>query len=406
MPQQSYYGDKLSQHMTETPEGILICHDVPIGRTGWMEYLGEETPFPELAGQTVKVYRSPEELFSEETIASFEGKSVTNRHPAQLLDISTIPSIECGHVQNVRRAGDFLVADLFIKDNGLKTEVLDKMKREVSSGYMAEWIPVGEKKLEQRGIIGNHVAIVQNGRAGPRVAIKDEKPQTGGIELNAIQKFLVALGVKEENAPAAAAALDAMTTKPADDKKPDEKKGGAADEAPAWAQSLIADVAALKATAAAKPAVDAASKALDELEEKLAEDEEPDDDDKKKKADDEDPDKEKEDDKEKKAEAKDSKGKAADSGAALKKLVQDMKPIILGIPDEKARNEAVKKFVAAVQDARQVGGTAYADILKTSHGHKKKAAADAETKAQTVESRAVAATSAWNTRGKEMQGVK
>lgn len=30
----AYYGSKISEHMTKTPEGFLICHDVPIARIG------------------------------------------------------------------------------------------------------------------------------------------------------------------------------------------------------------------------------------------------------------------------------------------------------------------------------------------------------------------------------------
>ena len=30
----AYYGARISPHMTRTPEGYLICHDVPINRTG------------------------------------------------------------------------------------------------------------------------------------------------------------------------------------------------------------------------------------------------------------------------------------------------------------------------------------------------------------------------------------
>ena len=32
----AYYGTKISPHMTDTPEGYLICHDVAIARTGDM----------------------------------------------------------------------------------------------------------------------------------------------------------------------------------------------------------------------------------------------------------------------------------------------------------------------------------------------------------------------------------
>jgi|GluameStandDraft_1065615.scaffolds.fasta_scaffold15572_2 hypothetical protein len=38
----AYYGTKISPHMTDTPEGYLICHDVAIARTGDMVYRASE----------------------------------------------------------------------------------------------------------------------------------------------------------------------------------------------------------------------------------------------------------------------------------------------------------------------------------------------------------------------------
>ena len=38
----AYYGTKISPHMTDTPEGYLICHDVAIARSGDMVYRASE----------------------------------------------------------------------------------------------------------------------------------------------------------------------------------------------------------------------------------------------------------------------------------------------------------------------------------------------------------------------------
>ncbi len=38
----AYYGTEISKHMTDTPEGYLICRDVPIARTGEMTYRAAE----------------------------------------------------------------------------------------------------------------------------------------------------------------------------------------------------------------------------------------------------------------------------------------------------------------------------------------------------------------------------
>ena len=68
----NYYGDKISNNIIVTDEGYLVCMNVPIGRIGYMDYLGQELPaeFNLPFGQTFKVRRTAEELFRPETIAS------------------------------------------------------------------------------------------------------------------------------------------------------------------------------------------------------------------------------------------------------------------------------------------------------------------------------------------------
>ena len=42
----AYYGSVISENITETPEGFLICKNVPIARTGTQEYLPCEIGLP------------------------------------------------------------------------------------------------------------------------------------------------------------------------------------------------------------------------------------------------------------------------------------------------------------------------------------------------------------------------
>ena len=38
----AYFGSRISDHMIRTPEGYLVCKDVPIARTGIQNYRGME----------------------------------------------------------------------------------------------------------------------------------------------------------------------------------------------------------------------------------------------------------------------------------------------------------------------------------------------------------------------------
>ena len=83
----AFYGSRFSPHMTRTPEGFLICHSVPICRTGTQEYLPQEIGVEE-DKPIITALRTPAEVFKPAAIASFEGKPVTDEHPPVALDSS------------------------------------------------------------------------------------------------------------------------------------------------------------------------------------------------------------------------------------------------------------------------------------------------------------------------------
>jgi hypothetical protein len=166
-------GYELSENITETPEGYLVCKSVPFARTGIQHYMGEEMGQPELSGQVVSVYRLEEDVFADAALRSFEGKPITNDHPAQaLVTIDNYASYSKGHIQNVRREGNFVIGDMVIKDAQLIEAIKSGRKRQVSAGYVPDWIPYKDG-FKQVNIRGNHVAVVERGRAGAKVCIKD-----------------------------------------------------------------------------------------------------------------------------------------------------------------------------------------------------------------------------------------
>lgn len=233
----AYYGSRISPNQIETAEGYLICRSVPIARTGDQEYTAREVMQDGDPGQTVIVHRRPEDVFAEETIASFEGKPVTDDHPPENVQAENFASYARGHVQNVRQAGDNLVGDVYITDAKLASDVKHRVKREISCGYQCDLVPDGAGGYYQTNIRGNHVAVVLRGRAGHDVAIHDAANTAAEGRTNTMSKFtkgvLAAFGsaAKEASpeeleamATITATALDAAPAEEAPEADPAEKK--------------------------------------------------------------------------------------------------------------------------------------------------------------------------------------
>jgi hypothetical protein len=199
-----YFGVKLSDNVVETPEGYLVFKGAVIARTGFQTYKIKELDAKECEEQgivgapddDVVVYRSAEEVFSKACIASFEGKSVTDRHPGALLDVETDIDFARGHVQNIRQAEELLddgneglLGDIMVKDPHLIAKYKAGL-RELSCGYKYHLLKVGDK-IYQVDIRGNHVAFVESGRAGSNVRVNDSKPTEG---INEMEQNEIAFG--------------------------------------------------------------------------------------------------------------------------------------------------------------------------------------------------------------------
>lgn len=229
----AYYGSRISEHMTKTPEGFLICHDVPIARTGRQDYLPAE--IGQEGTELVPVYRTEEEVFSPGAMASFEGKPVTADHPPTAVVPDNFGMYLKGHAQNVHRGkdadADLLMADLFIDDRDLIRQIDDGL-REVSCGYECDYVSDEQGRLIQRRIRGNHVAIVEAGRAGSRVSIKDSantepiQKEKGGNKMShknqqpsMLARFFSGWA-KDRDPEEVAAAVDEMVTATPEEEKP------------------------------------------------------------------------------------------------------------------------------------------------------------------------------------------
>lgn len=352
----AYYGSKLSPHMTETPEGFLICHDVKIARTGTQNYLAREIGLDGMPERVLQVTRSAEDVFDPAAIASFEGKDVTNTHPSEMIVQENQAAYSKGHAENVRRVGDYLVADLYLKDPTLISEVKNGAMRDVSCGYYCQYEADGAG-YRQTHIRGNHIAIVPRGRAGRDVAIKDsaaELPaEKGKVKHMSKSKNLLSLfGLAAKNAAPeeldsmvenAAAALDAAPAVPAQDADPADSQNTAVLDA---LNNLSGKLDQL-ITANTKKAADKEPENLDKVIAEMSGEK---------------PDKKEEDEDESgsttvSAEDECAKPTANDSGLALLKA---MRPIINSVQDKATRDALSKTLIEQVKGTNSVDAIAKA----------------------------------------------
>ena len=203
-PTKFYTTEKLSGNLELTPDGFLLCRNVPIARTGSMIYGPGETEVEVGPGGYALIDCEPEDLFRPETIDSFNGKPVLDEHP-QNRDNGVAPDnwaeLVKGTILNPRRSDNLLVADLMVMDQETIEDVLGispgsfpelvssgriaevikdsagKAKREVSCGYEADYEQLEPGKGRKVNIVGNHVALVKSGRCGSSCMINDHLPE-------------------------------------------------------------------------------------------------------------------------------------------------------------------------------------------------------------------------------------
>lgn len=165
-----------------TADGYMAVR-AKAARTGTYQYLGSEID-PENehglrdAGM-VNVLRDDSTVFDAKSAHSFIGKPVTDNHPSVAVNSANWRDHARGVVMGAMRDGEYLAFDLLLTD-AATIDAVGKGKRELSNGYAAELqfgdfaAADGTKCVaKQTAITGNHVAIVDKGRAGPSCAIRD-----------------------------------------------------------------------------------------------------------------------------------------------------------------------------------------------------------------------------------------
>ena len=159
-----------------TPEGYLLCRDVPIARIGTLMYGEGEVPVSADSTGLILIQRGEDVLFDPITIASAESKPITDDHPDDWVTPDNWKELSKGVGKDVRRGegadSDYLLADLLVTDKDTIKAVMDG-KVEISLGYDADYTEVSKGKGLQSNIRVNHIALVDKGRCGSRCSIGD-----------------------------------------------------------------------------------------------------------------------------------------------------------------------------------------------------------------------------------------
>lgn len=234
-----YTTGQIGRTRETTPEGYLLCRDVPVARIGTLMYGDGEVPVTADNTGLILIQRGEEDLFDPKTMASFEGKAVTNDHPEDWVNPSNWKELAVGTAHSVRRGegaeADFLIADLLITDQDAIDAVMGE-KVEISLGYDADYVEISPGKGVQRNIFGNHVALVDKGRCGSRCSIGDsfmsDKTKKKKISFADRIRNLVKTKDAEEAEKLAKAVEDEeldIETKDGEDDPEDDDKGKTAD---------------------------------------------------------------------------------------------------------------------------------------------------------------------------------
>lgn len=159
-----------------TPQGGLRI-PATLTRTGVFEYTGSD-------GKPIREFRPPDEVFKADGMATLKAAPITLDHPPARIDPTNFRQFTMGHVgDDVRQDADKLAATLHVQD-AEAIRSIEAGRRELSCGYHCDVdetpgvVPDGHPDAGkpydriQRGITYNHLALVDDGRAGHDVRLR------------------------------------------------------------------------------------------------------------------------------------------------------------------------------------------------------------------------------------------
>lgn len=152
-------------------DGSLVA-DAILTRTGVFTYRNAD-------GTERREYRPAKSVFDAESLKSFQLVPITDDHPPEMLTAKNARQFSVGTVgESIRKDGNHIAARIVVHD-AVTIAKMDGGKRAVSCGYDCDidetpgTSPEGERyDAVQTNIVGNHLAIVHNARAGQAAAVR------------------------------------------------------------------------------------------------------------------------------------------------------------------------------------------------------------------------------------------
>lgn len=186
----------IREPIVDKTTGFLHVRRVPIAQVMVQPYIKND-------GTIEREAKLPEELLSDETVASANNKPVTEDHPREAVTKDNAQKYMRGFTDsNAHIEGNMLYNDITITDSSLIDEIMKHDKRELSIGFRADVVPQpGELdgiKYDsvQRNIRINHIAVVNRGRAGHNIRLIGDSAEaiTEGENMETTQVRLDGIG--------------------------------------------------------------------------------------------------------------------------------------------------------------------------------------------------------------------
>lgn len=150
-------------------------------RTGVQQYHASELGYME--DEVINVYRPPEEVFHADSLQSFSHAPVTIGHPKEAVTADNWAELAVGEVSTAAtQDGEWVSLPLILKD----ARAVKQPWRELSAGYSCDIekkdgvAPCGTPYSHvQKNIRINHLAIVDQARAGSKARLGDQSHKWG-----------------------------------------------------------------------------------------------------------------------------------------------------------------------------------------------------------------------------------